>query len=347
MRAMILCCGLALAVCSGCYDDSASVGHAGKADGGATGDRDAGDAGDRDAASGSPNIHRLDGGEHAAGMDEGLVSGFMQDAGDGWKSLIQAHWVLPAGTEQYRCARVTAPEDAVLHSFRALSPVGTHHTVLTIATNPTEPDGLTVCDVTTNAQAMLSASGVGTNDYTLPDGVGIRVHKGEQLLLNLHLFNVSAQPIEGTSGSLVKVLAESEVTQEAESILAGPVALQIPAHSTNVVQSGACTMSEDVTLTAVGAHAHMHATHVTIVAHSSIDGDVVLSDRDYAFDAQRIYALDPLVKMKAGDKVEVACTYDNAGDSPLTFGDSSLAEMCFAGLFRYPAVKNPQLPCVR
>jgi hypothetical protein len=194
---------------------------------------------------------------------------------------------------------------------------------------------------------MLAASGVGTNDYTLPDGVGIKLHKGEQLLINMHLFNVTDQPLEGTSGSVVKTMTDGELVHEAESILAGPLALKIPPHTKGVVQTGMCTMVQDATLVAIGAHAHMHATHVKVVAHSSLAGDVVVSDRDYSFDMQRIYPIDPSVQMKQGDAVEVSCTYDNDGDKALAFGDSSLAEMCFADLFRYPAVRDPTFPCVK
>jgi hypothetical protein len=111
-----------------------------------------------------------------------------------------------------------------------------------------------------------------------------------------------------------------------------------------VVQKGNCTMTHDVTLIAVGAHAHMHANHVKATAHSSIAGDVVIHDRDYSFDAQLIYPIDA-VQMKQGDKLEVECTYDNNGDKPLAFGDSSLAEMCFAALFRYPLDSTPRFLC--
>jgi len=351
-----LVCGvLALGLLAACGDDDDSSG--GKSDAGHKSHHDAGSdagSGDKaDASGGSDSgsgmlMHQeLDGGEKAAGQDEGITSEFMADAGDGWKSLIQAHWVLPANSEQYRCARYTVPADAAIHSFRALSPLGTHHTVLTVSHNPTEPDGLTVCSAATNANAMLSASGVGTNAFTLPDGVAVKVRKGDQLLLNLHLFNVSDKPIEGTSGTLIKVMAENEIVNEAESVLGGPINLNIPPHSKDVVQSGECTMVEDATLFAVGAHAHMHATHVKVVAHSSLDGDVVLSDRPYSFDAQVVYEIDPMVKMKKGDKVQVDCTYDNDGDELVQFGDSSLAEMCFAGFLRYPAVQNPTFPCIR
>lgn len=277
---------------------------------------------------------------------EGLVSDYLSDAGDGWKSLIQAHWILAPSSEQYRCARVTATEDVALHSFRAVSPLGTHHTVLTVTRQPTDPDGLTVCDVSTNAPGMLAGSGVGTNDYTLPEGVAVKVHKGEQLLINLHLFNVSDHQIDGTSGTLVKTMPDDQIVHEAEGILAGPVSLKIPAHTTGVVQTGACTMTQDATLIGVGAHAHMHATHVKVTGHSSIAGDVVIHDGDYSFDSQLVYPIDPL-QMKKGDMVEVACTYDNNGDKAINFGDSSLAEMCFAGLIRYPVDTTANFLCTR
>jgi hypothetical protein len=41
--------------------------------------------------------------------------------------------------------------------------------------------------------------------------------------------------------------------------------------------------------------------------------------------------------MAAGDRVRVECTHQNTTGSTVRFGDSSLQEMCFAGLYRYPA----------
>jgi len=226
---------LALAACEDATAPAASAGgQAGKGGTAASLKGKASDAGTDQ----TPGVHRLDGGEHAAAQGEGLVSSFLSDAGDGWKSLIQAHWILAPNSEQYRCARLTVSQDVALHAFRALSPLGTHHTVLTVTREPSMPDGLTVCDVATNAQGMLSASGVGTNDFSLPDGVAVKVHAGEQLLINLHLFNVSNDPIEGTSGALVQTLADTEIIHEAEAILAGPVSLAIPPHTKDVVQTG-------------------------------------------------------------------------------------------------------------
>jgi hypothetical protein len=340
MQRSILAYCVSLLMLSGCGNDNTTgstphnAGAAGKSSSSKKG-----------ASDGGVNRLLIDA-EIPAAADEGLVSDYLADAGDGWKSLIQAHWILPANSEQYRCARLTATEDVAVHSFRTVSPLGTHHTVLTMTREPTEPDGLTVCNVSTNARSMLSGSGVGTNDYTLDDGVAVVLHKGDQLLINLHLFNTSDHEIEGTSGTVVKTMAADQIVHEAQSILAGPVSLNIPAHSKGVVQSGNCTMTQDQTLIGLVAHAHMHATHFKVTAHSSIAGDVVIHDDDYSFDAQFVYPIDA-VQMKQGDKVEIACTYDNDSDKVINFGDSSLAEMCFAGLMRYPPDPNTNFLCTR
>jgi hypothetical protein len=266
---------------------------------------------------------------------EGIVSEFLDDAGDDWVSLVQAHWVLPANAEAYRCVRVTVTRDVALHALRPITPLGTHHNALTLTSDPTVSDGFSECSGSTNEARGLGGSGVGTNDFVMPDGVAIRLHEGEQLLLNLHLFNVGDEPLEGTSGFLAQISPIDDVVHEAEQVLAGPLDLEIPAGQKNVVQSGKCTFLEDATVFAVAAHAHMAATYVKAVAESSIDGTVVLRDAPFSFDSQTGNVIKP-VHMKAGDTVNVSCTYDNLTDHTIGFGNSSLDEMCFAVLWRYP-----------
>ena len=48
------------------------------------------------------------------------------------------------------------------------------------------------------------------------DGVAIKLRKGQQLLLNLHLFNLTDAPLTGTSGTEIITMPESEVVHEAE-----------------------------------------------------------------------------------------------------------------------------------
>jgi hypothetical protein len=296
-------------------------------------------AGCGDDTSSNADARRADAGPDSATTTDATPAEtpeeFFAEAGGGWKTLVTGRWDMAAGKEAYRCVRFTLPKDVYVGSFRALSPLGTHHTVLTVAEEAGEPDGITTCSAQTNAARNITGSGVGTNDFTLPEGVAVHLRAGQQLLLNLHLFNVSDAPLSGLSGTLIKVVAEKDVKQTAEGLLAGPLNLDIPVGGPTV-QTGECTLKTDGTLFAVLPHMHQLGVHLKAIAKSSIQGDVVLHDGDYSFDEQVVYPFSE-VKMKAGDKVQVECTYQNTTKKAVKFGDSSLAEMCFAGLYRYPA----------
>lgn len=129
----------------------------------------------------------------------------------------------------------------------------------------------------------------------------------------------------------------------AESVLAGPTQLNLPAHKETTVK-GTCTMTRDTTLFAVQPHMHQLGTHMKGVAHSSSAGTVMLHDGDYSFDSQLVYPIDP-VPMKSGDAVNIECTFNNTTDAQVTLGESSTAEMCFLVLYRYPAPDDPAVTC--
>jgi hypothetical protein len=81
---------------------------------------------------------------------------------------------------------------------------------------------------------------------------------------------------------------------------------------------------------------HQTGVHLKAVAHSSVMGEVVLFDDAYTFEDQQVHPLD-MIQMKEGDTVDVDCTYENDREETIMWGDSSLAEMCFAGIARFPA----------
>jgi hypothetical protein len=262
------------------------------------------------------------------------------DAADpaGWDVLLTGDWELAAGTEGYQCAYVTLEEDVWFDGVEAIAPLGTHHTVLSVG-NPSRADGVYSCNAGTNYNTMLYASGLGTDRFTFPSGVGMHVEAGQQLLLNLHLFNFSETPLTGTSGNRVHVVQQSDIEFEAESILAGafPTLNVPPGEST---QQGHCTMNGDTNIFAVIPHMHMLGTHMKIVAESTEIGDVTIHDAPYSFDEQYVTEMEPVIPMKSGDRLEVFCTYNNTTGATVNWGDSSLEEMCFSITFRYPATGN-------
>ena len=289
-----------------------------------------------DATSRAPKKHSTERDGNGGGGNQEADSG---TGGNGSSSpdleaLISGDWTLEPGLESYTCARKTMTEDLWVDGFEATIPVGTHHTLLTMGP-PDQPDGTVPCTVADIRSQSIFSSGVGTDPLTFPPGVALKIPKGTQLLLNLHLFNLSTEPISGTSGTLVHRVAEEDVKLIAEEQLAGTLAITLPAH-TQKTTVGGCLASSDVTIFAVAPHMHKLGVHLKVVGQSSIEGDRVLLDTPYSFDEQSFSIIEPL-KLKKGDNIRVECTHDNTTDKQVTFGESSLAEMCFAGLYRYPA----------
>ena len=281
------------------------------------------------------------GGDGTGGGTTSATTGVGAGPSGQWELLLEGAWSLPPGSEDYVCVIATIPEDTYVGAFRPIAPLGTHHTVLTRTDSGV--DGVYPCDVGTNGENMIYGSGVGTEPGYFPPGVAVKLEAGDKVLLNLHLFNASPNPLEGTSGIEIQRIDSSAVEHEAESVLAGTLSLLIPPNST-VTETGYCTLPSAVTLFAVAPHMHQIGEHMKVTA-TNAGGDHVVLDADYSFDEQRHYPVDPQIPLESGDQIRVDCRYANPTNETVTWGDSSNAEMCFAGLYIYPASAGIGLIC--
>jgi hypothetical protein len=262
-----------------------------------------------------------------------------------WRKLVDGSWELAGGEEGYRCARLTATEDLYIKEFQPIAPVGTHHTLLSLNEEPTGPDGIEECGPNDNGHVTLLGSGVG-EDYSagpLPEGVAYKIPKGSQVNLNLHLFNLQDGALKGLSGVKIRTTTVDKVKEFAQVTLAGPVQLSIPMGEST--SKGTCTLMSDATIFAVSPHMHQLGTHLKAVAKPAKGEPVTLFDGAYDFNEQRQYPAE-MLKLSAGDTVDVECTYKNTTDQTVMFGNSSLEEMCFVGLYRFPLAEG-NLVCAR
>jgi hypothetical protein len=163
-------------------------------------------------------------------------------------------------------------------------------------------------------------------------------------LLNLHLFNATTEANRGKSGTLVRMMEESEVEKLAEAVLARTISFTIPPGETTT-HTGRSTFTEPGTIFAVLPHMHQLCVYMKVTAETAATGDHVLFDGPYDFDDQDQYDID-MLELEAGDTVKVDCTYTNDTQEAVGFGDSSLAEMCFAGLMRFPTKDSAGFTCV-
>jgi hypothetical protein len=249
-------------------------------------------------------------------------------------SLIQVDWELPAGKEQYLCGRVTVPSELYIREFQALSPLGTHHTAVTIREAPNGPDGVTECDVSEVGPSSVFGSGVGTLGKSLPDGLGVKISAGSQIIFNLHLLNISEAPLRGRSGTLVETTTADRVQQLVDGVAVGPLKLNVPPGRS--VQGGVCTVDHDYTIFAVLPHMHQTGVHLRLLAQRAGLEPLVLHDGPYDFDNQVAHNFEPLALHK-GDTLAIECTFENPQPVALRFGESSNDEMCLAAVARYPA----------
>lgn len=265
----------------------------------------------------------------------------------GYTRLIGRTWSLPGGTpDTYKCVRFTVPQDMYITGFRAQAPQGTHHTVLSIASGRTAgPDNEFDCQVSDLGLKMLFASGVGTADYDFPAGVAVKISAGEQVHLNLHLYNAGDETLSGDSGILIKTVP-TEPANLAEFVFAGKFIFSLPSQTAPTTVTGGCTIASgrNYNLFALWPHMHQLATHQKI---SVIRGGTptVLHDQSFTFGEQNFFEQTPEVQLTGGDQVRVECTYVNMTGQSVGFGDSSDTEMCFAGMYRYPAQGSNLFEC--
>lgn len=263
---------------------------------------------------------------------EGGAGGGGQVVPEEWSTLIDGTWSMTPGNEGYWCATKTITEDTYIHGFRALAPMGTHHTLL-LTTAQGSPDHEEPCGPTIS-DSMMFASGVGTDDLVFPEGVAIKIPAGTALYLNLHLFNAGGQTISGTSGTEVLVMDKKDVKHEAEMILPGTGDINLAPNSPGSAQ-GDCTFPEASTIVALWPHMHQFGTEMRVSLVGN-QGTSVLLDAPYSFAEQKNYPMTPPLLISGGETIHYECSYINTSPNPVSWGTSSNEEMCFLGVYRYP-----------
>jgi len=250
---------------------------------------------------------------------------------DEWQPLVTLDWALeaPGGAEEpegYVCKTYTVPEDMIITGFRTIAPPGTHHAVLSVGEVDRE-DSEFNCYFADGKEIGLVGSGYGSDDFNLPEGVGLQISAGQQLFLNLHVFNASDGELTGTSGIAIKTAETVETL--AENTAAAAVSLDIEP-GTGQTQETTCTIKEEGTIVYWWPHMHQLGRRMTVRLN-----DQVVLDEPYSFTEQVYYPGETAIH--AGDTLTITCTYDNDTGETVHFGESTNDEMCLLAFWRYPA----------
>jgi hypothetical protein len=270
--------------------------------------------------------------------------------GGGWQTLISRSWSVSAGEQTYECDRIQVPNDMYINAFSPMSPIGTHHQVLTIDASDTETG-----DYDCNAESgtlsgeMLFASGIGTPAMTFPAGVAVHLTAGEWINLNIHLFDEQDNALNGVTGVQVKTVPAAEVQNVADMTFSGTFTIDVPSDGQPHTASGGCSAPADWTVFSLWPHEHELGTNQEF----QVNGSTILN-QPFSFTSQTAYPMNQM-QIHQGDQILTTCTYMLAAatcsasqactvgtcgsDSMchVTFGQSTTEEMCFTGIYKYPA----------
>ncbi len=254
-------------------------------------------------------------------------------ASEGWKPLIGRSWSLASAQEGYQCRRTQVPQDEWITGYCVEAPVGTHHTVLTISDSP-QMLGDYPCQAGSLDTKMLYAAGLATDDVLFPAGVAMKLGAAQYINLNLHLFNLTDTALAGESTVYIKTVPQAQVVHEADMMFAGTFNINIPSDNLPHTAAGGCIAPIDWHVFGVWPHMHQIATHQRLaVTHAGVTS--MMLDDDYQFAEQKNYPM-PEMLIQQGDQLRTTCTYVNNTGALVMFGDSSQAEMCFTGIYKWP-----------
>ncbi|MFN7142432.1 MAG: hypothetical protein ACK4YP_01550 [Myxococcota bacterium] len=176
----------------------------------------------------------------------------------------------------------------------------------------------------------------GGDDGDFPNGTGIYMEPGSQIVLQMHYNTAAVAAAPDQSAVLVKVDPDVEAPAYIQP-WANPVwlygdSMLIPAGETGVSHSFGYTFDVgDTPFRVHDANLHMHtlgkAARLWIERADGTE-ECLLDIPRWDFDWQRTYVFTEPKTLHAGDTIKVECTWDNPTDADVAWGEGTGDEMC-------------------
>ena len=198
----------------------------------------------------------------------------------------------------------------------------------TLAPEPSEPFE---CDVLFKPNWLpLFTTGAGAATLKLPPESSFEIEAGTQFVMQLHLLNGSQRTIREQATIVADLAPPEEVRYHAALFPFGTTVFQLPAKAKSSV-SHDCTMHRDMEAFAVFPHMHQLGQTMTFEVGEPGGPLQKVFEGAWDFDNQRIDTA--AFNLRAGQFTRTTCQYDNPTERTITYGESTLDEMCFFSIF--------------
>ncbi len=244
-------------------------------------------------------------------------------------------YTLDAQTEKYYCYAKNVVTDTAAIEVQVHNGASVHHLAVFETLAP-EPDGFSECPSQIKQTWIpLYGGGRNTPGMKLPDGAGFQFKAGQQILLQVHLVNAAPHPITETTAVNLLFSPTPDALTPAGIFALGNMSFTIPTGATGYPVVGSCSSPRDLDVFALFPHMHRLGTSISIETGATEAA------------AQTIYKVDPWsfgdqpmkmmnFKVTTGDFLRATCMYDNTDGHDISYGESTLDEMCFMVLFYTP-----------
>jgi len=205
-------------------------------------------------------------------------------------------------------------------------------------------------DVIPEGVPVAWAPGTGAVNY--PDGTGIRIEAGHQLVIQMH-YNLLNDT--GSDTTEIQIAMADEVAREGKQSLVDPFLFSavlgnpesLPPGQERTSYTWEMSLNEamfesnptDGEVDVYGLLPHMHERGLSMQVEYDVDGQTQCGanvDR-WDFNWQRMYFYDQPIAMTYGDTLRVTCDYTTMGDTePVLPGFGTSDEMCLVGVYVVP-----------
>ena len=206
---------------------------------------------------------------------------------------------------------------------------GTHHIFFGWTLAP-ETEGMTECPVLFKTTWIpIYLGGVDSTPLAMPEGSGVDLGKGKQLVLQLHLQNTTSRPIVNRVTMHMKTRDPAQEFVQAGIFGLDNRVIDLPANTMDVRTSMSCKPGRELNVFSVLGHMHKHGREIQV----SKNGAVVFT-QPWDFDNQPITPFK--LQVGADDELGLSCLHSNPGTHSITYGESSDTEMCASVFYHTP-----------
>ncbi len=190
---------------------------------------------------------------------------------------------------------------------------------------------------------------------TLPEGTGIKLQKGTDVVMQIHYHRNGK--LEKDKTAIGIYFSKKKVERPFQGGVMAGLFLAIPANNEHFVVKGTSYVTQDMTLYDVMPHMHMLGQQIKVTM-TPPDGkpELLFNVKQWDYNWQETYNLKEPLKVKNGSRLEVEAVYDNSAKNPnnpfspprmVTLGEQTFNEMCFVFLGGTSDKNGTALPMAR